>query len=562
MPVKVIKVVNPSPATPAQETITTVRVAAYCRVSTDSEEQESSYDAQVSHYTSYITSHPGWTLAGIFADEGISGTQATTRPEFNRMIKLCEEGQIDLIITKSISRFARNTLDCLNYIRKLKALKIAILFEKECINTLDEKGEFLVTILASIAQQESASISQNVRMGIQFGFQEGHGRLNYSTFLGYTSAGKPGTYEIVPEEADLVRRIYREYLEGDTPSMIASHLMADGFCAPAGGDTWFPSTVLSILKNEKYCGDLLMQKYFVEDFLTHKIVKNTGQKPKYFVENNHAPIVPKDVFYQVQGERQRRDNLPYRPLKGLKGMLVCGKCGRVLKRYVKPDEQLTDWRCRERAMVKKTNTKEQPGCKCDCRVVLEKEVKEKILMALNSLPEHLGELEEKRKLLKNEISRVDILIDELNRRIEELEEKKATSDDSVLDFIRGQIQEVRKKKDSLFAERADYANQEMQARMLVELVEGELTDSTDPADPGVADEKMSTPGMADEKAASACTSYEDFFNRTRRSLPAGVVANGSIVLYDDQMVVRYISMIVVHDWDYEVVFKGGVSVRV
>ena len=177
-----------------------------------------------------------------------------------------------MAITKSISRFARNTLDALNYIRKLKALNIPIIFEKESVNTLEASGELMVTILASIAQQESASISQNVRMGINFGFQEGRGRVNFSSFLGYRRGDKAGTYEIVPAEADVVRRIYRQFLEGYSPKMIADGLMVDGICTPSGGEKWYPSTVASILENEKYAGDLLMQKWYVEDYLTHKCV--------------------------------------------------------------------------------------------------------------------------------------------------------------------------------------------------------------------------------------------------------------------------------------------------
>ena len=301
MAVRVIRARNTDPVVTMPTQVT--KAAAYYRVSTDSDEQETSYEAQVTHYTNFIQSHPGWELAGIFADEGLSGTQAKTRPQFNAMIEACESGAVNLVITKSISRFARNTLDALNYIRKLKALNIPIIFEKESVNTLEASGELMVTILASIAQQESASISQNVRMGINFGFQEGRGRVNFSSFLGYRRGDKPGTYEIVPAEADVVRRIYRQFLEGYSPKMIADGLMEDGICTPSGGEKWYPSTVASILENEKYAGDLLMQKWYVEDYLTHKCVKNSGEKPQYFVEDDHDPIVPKAVFYQVQGER-------------------------------------------------------------------------------------------------------------------------------------------------------------------------------------------------------------------------------------------------------------------
>ena len=401
MAVRVIRARNTDPVVTMPTQVT--KAAAYCRVSTDSEEQESSYEAQVTHYTNFIQAHDGWELAGIFGDEGLSGTQAKTRPQFNALITACEVGDVNLVITKSISRFARNTLDALNYIRKLKALNIPIIFEKESVNTLEASGELMVTILASIAQQESASISQNVRMGINFGFQEGRGRVNFSSFLGYRRGDKPGTYEIVPAEADVVRRTYRQFLEGYSPKMIADGLMEDGICTPSGGEKWYPSTVASILENEKYAGDLLMQKWYVEDYLTHKCVKNTGDRPQYFVEDDHDPIVPKAVFYQVQGEKKRRSGLTKDPSKlqfgnrlALNGRLICGKCGRTLKRYVKPDDALTDWRCRQRAVV----------------------------MAFNTLPSRREELVVQReRLLTGEIGRIDALLKTLDGQQGRLEER-------------------------------------------------------------------------------------------------------------------------------------------
>ena len=253
------------------------RVAAYCRVSTDSEEQESSYEAQCQHFTSLIAERPDWILADIYADEGISGTSRKKRESFNRMMKDCEDGKIDMVITKSISRWARNTVDSLQSIRTLKDLGIPVFFEKENINTMDSRGEVLITIMSSIAQQESDSISKNVRMGLQYQMQQGVGHMNITWFLGYTRERKDGPLVIVPEEADVIRRIYRDFLNGFSPYMIAAQLEKEGVKAPSGKKTWYHSTVMNILKNEKYCGDLLMQKYYVEDFLTHKLVKNNGQ---------------------------------------------------------------------------------------------------------------------------------------------------------------------------------------------------------------------------------------------------------------------------------------------
>lgn len=204
-----------------------LRVAAYCRVSTDSDEQATSYEAQVEHYTEYIQKNPDWEFAGIYADNGISGTNTKKREEFNHMIDDCKAGNIDMIITKSISRFARNTLDCLKYIRQLKDMNIPVLFEKESINTMDAKGEVLITIMASLAQQESQSLSQNVKLGLQYRYQQGKVQINHNRFLGYTKDAD-GNLIIDPEQAEIVKRIYREYLEGLSMDKIAAGLERDG----------------------------------------------------------------------------------------------------------------------------------------------------------------------------------------------------------------------------------------------------------------------------------------------------------------------------------------------
>ena len=231
-----------------------LRVAAYCRVSTDRDEQESSYEAQVEHYTEFIDRNPEWQLAGIYADDGISGTNTKKREEFNRMIEDCMASKIDMVITKSISRFARNTLDCLKYIRQLKEKNISVYFEKENINTMDAKGEVLLTIMASLAQQESQSLSQNVKLGLQFRYQAGKVQVNHNRFLGYTKDDE-GNLVIVPEEAEIVLRIYREYLEGASLFQIGQGLEADGIKTAAGSDYWLQSTLKKILTNEKYIGD-------------------------------------------------------------------------------------------------------------------------------------------------------------------------------------------------------------------------------------------------------------------------------------------------------------------
>ena len=228
-----------------------LRVAAYCRVSTDSDEQATSYEAQVEHYTEYIQKNPDWVLAGIYADDGISGTNTKKRTEFNRMIDACMDGEIDMVITKSISRFARNTLDCLKYIRQLKDRSIPVYFEKESINTMDAKGEVLITIMASLAQQESQSLSQNVKLGLQFRYQNGQVQVNHNRFLGYTKDAE-GNLVIDPEQAEVVKRIYREYLDGYSMDKIAAGLEADGILTGAGKTKWHTSTINKILRNEKH----------------------------------------------------------------------------------------------------------------------------------------------------------------------------------------------------------------------------------------------------------------------------------------------------------------------
>ena len=236
-----------------------LRVAAYCRVSTDDEEQLTSYDAQKAYYTDKIMKNPDWTMAGIFADEGITGTSAQKRPEFLKMIRMCRKKKIDLILVKSISRFARNTVDCLNYIRALKNLGIAVIFEKENINTMDSDSEMIITMMGAFAQAESESISQNVRWGKRQAMREGRVNFQYKSFYGY-ERGEDGEPKIIPGEAEVVRRIYDSFLAGQSLRMIQEWLENEKIPSIQGRENWSIHTIQGILKNEKYCGDVLMQK--------------------------------------------------------------------------------------------------------------------------------------------------------------------------------------------------------------------------------------------------------------------------------------------------------------
>ena len=306
------------------------RVAAYARVSTDSDEQYTSYVAQVDYYTNYIQNHSDWEFAGIYTDEGITGTSTKKRDGFNRMIADALAGKIDLIVTKSVSRFARNTVDSLTTIRKLKEHGVEVYFEKENIYSLDSKGELLLTIMSSLAQEESRSISENVTSGQRKRFADGKVSMPYKHFLGYRR-GENGEPEIVEEEAAAVRKIYRLFLEGKTPFGIAQALMAAGIPSPAGKTKWSTSTVLSILTNEKYKGDALLQKTFCTDFLTKKMKVNEGEVPQYYVENSHPAIISPKMFDIVQKElaRRKEQKRPHSGSSIFSGKIICGCCGNI-----------------------------------------------------------------------------------------------------------------------------------------------------------------------------------------------------------------------------------------
>ena len=402
-----------------------LRVAAYCRVSTDSDEQETSYEAQISHYTSYINSHPDWMLADIYADDGISGTNTKKREEFNRMIEDCMAGKIDKVITKSISRFARNTVDCLNYIRKLKDKNIPVYFEKENIDSMDSKGEIMLTIMASLAQQESQSLSQNVKLGLQYRYQQGEIQVNCARFLGYTK-DENKRLVIVPEEAEIVKRIYREYLEGSSMLKIARGLEADGILNGAGKEKWHTSNINQILRNEKYIGDALLQKTYTVDFLTKKRVKNNGLVPQYYVENSHEAIIPREIFMQVQEELIRRrivhtspngKNRTFSSTHCFSNMIICGGCGEFFRRihWNNRGKKSVVWRCISRL--------ENTGQFCDARTVLESTIERVLITAINQT---LCDKDSFLATLQNNIEAVilhenDQTLANISKRLEELQ---------------------------------------------------------------------------------------------------------------------------------------------
>jgi len=341
------------------------KMAAYCRVSTDQLEQLSSYEAQVAYYTAFINNHPDYVMAGIYADEGISGTNTKKREQFNKMIEDCKVGKIDMIITKSISRFARNTLDTLNYVRTLKELGIGVVFEKENINTLDSKGEVLLTILSSLAQDESRSISENSTWGIRRRFEQGKVTVNHKKFLGYDK-DEEGNLIIDEKQAKIVRRIYKDYLDGKGPNRIARELEEEGITNWNGKAKWYESSIRKMLSNEKYKGDALLQKTYTVDFLSKKRAFNNGEIPQYYVEDSHPAIIDKVMWEAVQLEMERRmifakqhdqQRYDYASIDNqFAGRVICGCCGNPYGRKVwnSNDERLRRviWRCNSKYKVK------------------------------------------------------------------------------------------------------------------------------------------------------------------------------------------------------------------
>lgn len=305
-----------------------LRVAAYARVSTEQDEQQSSYEAQVNYYTTYIKNNPNWEFVDVFADEGVTGTNTKKREGFNLMISKALNGEIDLILTKSISRFARNTVDTLQMVRKLKAAGVEVIFEKENLHTFDSKCEVMLSILASLAQEESRSISENIRWGHQRSMQNGDVHMAYSSFLGYRK-GEDGRPEIVEEEAEIVRSIYQMFLSGMTIRHIASHLTDKGIPTPMKKKVWSVSTIKSILTNEKYKGDALLQKTYTTDYLTKKVKKNDGEVRQYLVENSHDPIIDSETFDLVQEKlaKQNAYKAKIRDDHPISNTLICADCG-------------------------------------------------------------------------------------------------------------------------------------------------------------------------------------------------------------------------------------------
>lgn len=373
---KIVTKIEANPLlSPSGNELRPLNVAAYCRVSTDDEDQLNSYEAQVAYYTEYISKNPKWHFAGIYADEGISGTGVKKRKDFQRMLRDCNKGKIDLILTKSVSRFARNTVDSLEYVRKLKAMNIGIFFEEQNCNTLQEDSEMFIGIYSVIAQTESENISANVKWGIQKRMRNGtyHTRMN---LLGYRKTDNDEII-IVPEEAETVRKIYSLYLDGFSIKDICTYLEQNGFKTISGSNNWSRNAISCILGNEKYVGDILYQKTYTENCITKKAKINNGEMTKYLVSNHHPAIISRDIFKAVQLERAKRNNERKKTSKGITELgkysskyvfseiLFCDECGSHMKRRIKSngDEKVVYWRCANRSDNGKTACPKSKGIK-------------------------------------------------------------------------------------------------------------------------------------------------------------------------------------------------------
>ena len=349
----------PKPATFKDTSKAILRVAAYARVSTDHEDQQSSLVAQTEYYKKLISEQPGWQFVQVYVDEGISGLRTERREGFKHMIEDCLAGAIDLVLTKSISRFARNTVDSVSTIRTLKEKGIAVYFEKENIYTMDSKGEFLLTIMSSLAQEESRSISENVTWGQRKRLADGKTSLAYSRFLGYDKGKEKYEMVVNEEQAVTVRRIFFMFLQGYTAHSISKILTDEGIPTPCGCDVWYARTIQSILQNEKYKGDALLQKEFTVDFLTRKLKKNEGELPQYYVKEDHEPIISPWLFDYVQKRLKERGDVPgrYSGVTVLSSKLECGVCGSMYtpRPWHSTSYNNLVWQCRNR-------TKKGPKC--------------------------------------------------------------------------------------------------------------------------------------------------------------------------------------------------------
>lgn len=425
-----------------------LKVAAYARVSTDFDEQEDSFERQVDYYTRYISSNPKWKFVKVYSDPGVSGTRAEKRPGFQEMIKDCKEGKINKILVKSIARFARNTVDALRYIRELKEIGVSIFFEAQNIDTGTPGGDVLLTILAATAEEESRTISKNIKWSYQKKFQKGEMQFSFHNFLGYRK-DSDGNIIIIEEEAKIVRRIYNEFLFGYSISQITNRLNEDKIPTPSGKDKWGYSVVRSILTNEKYYGCAWMGKTFKPDVLSKKRYKNEGQVESYVVENAFPSIIDKQKFEMVQLEINK---LSSRTMSGDKTqgkfsskycfskMIRCGCCGAFYTRCNNMrlnGKKIQSWWCSNRR---------KKDYLCNQKGISEEEIQNAFVKVLNDL---IGNYEDVKSVLEMTIS--SVIMDDPTDKIERI--------DSRIDILQLQMLELHKKKTNGLISETDYGRQ-------------------------------------------------------------------------------------------------------
>ena len=446
--------------------LNTLRVAAYVRVSTDNEEQLESYQSQLKHYTELIQGNPEWQMVGVYADEAVTGTKTTKREDFNRMINDCMNGDIDLIIVKSISRFARNTVDTLQYVRALKEKGVAVMFEEENINTLTMDGELLLTILSSVAQQEVQNISEHVKLGLSMKMQRGE-MVGFNGCLGYDYHKEDKTITVNEKEAETVRYIFNRYAEGAGGKVIARELKNLGYRNKRGGSNFSEHGVIGIIKNEKYKGDLLMGKTFTTDPITKRRLENMGEADQYYTENHHEAIVSRELWDRAneilnkrKGSHSRGDGKreKYSRQFPFSCMLKCAFCGGNLTRRTwnsRMDYKKTIWQC---VTATKHGKKECPYCKGIPEPLIEKA----FVRAYNALCTYDGEfingfLEHVKAGLQDNDTEKEMK--SINKKIARLKERKSSLVDMRLDggideeTYQTKVAEANEKLDVLFSKK-------------------------------------------------------------------------------------------------------------
>ena len=415
-----------------------LRVAAYCRVSTKEEEQASSYEAQCEYYTDKIMSKKEWTMAGIFADEGITGTSTKKRTEFLRMIRQCKQKKIDLILTKSIQRFARNTLDCINYTRILRQLGIGVLFEKENINSLPPDSEFMITMYGAIAQSESESISGNIRRGRQMHAKVGTLKVPCYRLYGYEKDTE-GKFRVIPEQAEIVRELYKRYESGASLRNLQDWLEENQIKTVLGESKWTTTSIKGILTNEKYCGNVLLQKTFRTDVISKKVIKNVGQMAQYYMPDHHEAIVSREQYNAVKEEMARRSALLDR-IKNAVSLELLPVQGQAMsisdieQRLVQSDEQF------QRLLAEAIDAEDKEACNAQFAEILAeqtslKKQKEEILQGSADADRICTRMKQAEETIENAASTITEWSENAVRQI--VERVTVLSADEVLVRIKG-----------------------------------------------------------------------------------------------------------------------------